>query len=199
MIGWYKCEKCNYIHMGHDMLTPGYKCENCNTPSRGGTAFFNYNINILIDLMQDLYNAEQINDDFSLEKKQISVIIFYTTIGEMLMDQLLSNLINKNCKNKNLQNKLINDSQSFNKKLELFKLLTVEKFDDSVKSFNNNFLQIIEFYREVRDARNEFLHNGKSYLIEDEMPKQCLDNVMGLVILFVELNNKYNLIDINNE
>jgi len=117
----------------------------------------------------------------------------------MLMDQLLSNLINKNCKNENLQKKLINDSQSFNKKLELFKLLTGKKFVDSVKSFNNDFLKIIKFYKEVRDARNEFLHNGESYLIKDEMPKQCLDNVMGLVILFVELNNKYNLIDVNNE
>ena len=117
----------------------------------------------------------------------------------MLMDQLLSNLINKNCKNENLQKKLITDSQSFNKKLELFKLLTGEKFVDSVKSLNNDFLKIIKFYKEVRDAQNEFLHNGESYLIKDEMPKQCLDNVMGLVILFVELNNKYNLIDVNNE
>ena len=200
VVSYFICDHCNYVESNLKLMEVGTLCKNCGHPSIGGKAFFKLQIYSLIDLIQEFYNLES-NDmleSSSLydkgDKKKFAIVIFYTTIGEILLDQFLENLMDHKIVPVDLQDKLFSDYQSLPKKLELYKTFTkseIKKDAESLSDNSYNFKEIISSYIKIRDARNKFLHKGYSSAISSDMPQKCLEQIFGLLKFFVSLNNKY--------
>ena len=184
------CKSCNIVDRDMNRFTKGYKCPNCDI--YGGTAkmFFSIGILSLVDLIQEFYHYDSKENNHML-----AVIIFFSSLGEVLFDKFLTDLMRKCNNTESLIDKNLNNNQSINNKITLYKTLTgIELNDDIIKlkqQENVDFYSTFEFYRKVRKVRNEILHEAYTWIIPENMPKQCLLNLENLLILFIKLHNKY--------
>jgi hypothetical protein len=127
---------------------------------------------------------------------RLAVIIFFCTLGEVLLQYFLEQCMDKTNIPRRIQDRLFNDSLFVKERIQkLFPALTGDKWAGALKELNKgseiNYVEVGNFYTGVVDKRNEFLHRGNQWVIPKEMPKQCIDNIWPLLSLFVALHNKY--------
>lgn len=188
------CKNCLIVDRKIEWSRKGFPCPNCGKPSDAGRIFFSNGIQSLIDLMQEFYHHKNIENKKSDENNHLlAVIVFFTSLGEVLFDKFLIDFMRESNISERLIEKILSDNQSFARKLDLYKSLTKYNFQKDIGSFKSqyNFTTIISFYREVRDVRNKILHKGFTWLIPKNMPEKCIKNAPGLLNLFVLIHNKY--------
>jgi len=190
------CDNCKIVDRDQNRITVGYKCPNCKKDGEGGRMFFSYRFAGLVDTIQEFYHykSNSINNN-NENTHHLSVLIFFSTIGEVLFDEFLQELMMEMQIIPNLIEKLLFDNQSMYKKKDLFKTLTNSDIKKDLKFLHNNsdydYNKILDFYIEVRNTRNKILHRGYSWFGPENMPEDCINNLPGLLDLFVALHNKY--------
>ena len=93
------CENCKIVDKNFERIKKGSPCLICDSNSSGGVLYFKISIHILIDLIQEAYHsANLITGVEKLYKGEsshdISVIIFFCTLRESLLDNLIRELLN---------------------------------------------------------------------------------------------------------
>jgi hypothetical protein len=191
------CKSCNIVDRDMNRFTKGYKCPYCGIYGGSARSFFNIGILSLVDLIQEFYHYDSKENNHML-----AVIIYFSSLGEVLFDKFLINLMRKYNIPESLIDKIFQDNQSIIKKMTLYKSLTGIKFNDDIiklkQQENVDFYSTLKFYKEVREVRNVILHEAYTWIIPDDMPKQCLLNLESLLTLFIKLHNKY-IADKSNE
>jgi len=195
------CETCKRIGREQEREKTGYKCPYCGAESEP-IEYLYLNALKLIDLMQELYHSaqEEAPDSKRRDRRdiQLAVVIFFCSLGEVLLVQFLENLMIKMGLPLEVRKRLLDDNQSVKQRLEkLFPTLTgVKKWKKAVRTLDRerpelNYIETVRFYEKVRDVRNKFVHGGNKWAIPQEMPEQCIRHIWPLVHLFVDLHNKY--------
>ncbi len=199
----YICDHCLIVDRDMGRSTPGHKCRNCNQPGNGSMGYFNVSVYEMLSLMENFYNLE--TKEFSQEFNEyipnknihhISFIIFFCSLAEILLTNFLNHYFDKENLSKKIRYRLLDDNILTKQKIDkLFPSLIGKKWKDAVKIINEkskfDYKKTLDFHNRVVKIRNELIHHGSSWLIPDEMPLDCLRNVIPLVQLFIDLHNEF--------
>lgn len=204
LANFYICQDCHIVDNDHDRMNVGHHCSNCGNPSPGGQSYFGFKVNSLITLMQEFYHSEQsITNGFDEVKDlkwignvKLPVIIFFVTLREVLIDNLLQKLFVARGLPDDICERLLADSSGYKQRIDkLFRTLAGEKWKNALKKIsqeqNFDFIALDDFVEEIVKARNTFLHSGIKWAIKEEMAKQCLRNIYPVLSMYKNLHNKY--------
>lgn len=196
------CDSCKIVDRDQERMTVGYKCPHCGTPSKGGHQYFLLNADILIDLIGSLYRPKQKPTSESRvtpqqnEHDQAAIVVFFCSLGEVLLDQFLKELMLKAELPQKIQDRLFEDNLFIKQKVEkLFPALTGVKWIKAVEMLNErvnrHYIETHKFYEHMSKLRNKFIHKGMISSIHERMPEQCIRHIWLLLNLFVNLHNEY--------
>ena len=197
------CQECHIVDTDHDRSEVGHPCSKCGEPSRAGRSYFSISVYSLINLMQEFYHAKyKITDEDSIYELQdadnakLAVIIFFTTLREVLMNNFLRQMEIAFDLPESVSKRLFSDNRTYNKKMnKLFPSLTGMKWKKAIAEINKkdniDYQKVDRFVERVVKVRNDFLHKGIKYVIKPEMPKECIQYILPLLNLYVALHNKF--------
>jgi hypothetical protein len=200
IVSYATCRVCGYATSDLNITLVGQPCSHCGSPSQGGMLLFKLGVYIMVDLMQEYYHLHPTESRISKalgenqENHLLAIIVFYCSLGEILLENFLTDYMNKISIPDKVQDELLKDI-SMDKRLGLFRALTGKKFSQAVeeldKDSNNDYQRVIKSYLDVREKRNKFLHVGNMFIIGKEMVEQCLIDSPILINLFVKLHNVF--------
>ncbi len=95
-----------------------------------------------------------------------------------------------------VQKRLSKDSNTHSARLKkLFPALINMKWDEALNILNhqdrNDYQDISNFLRDITEARNDFVHEGKDWPMEKALADKCILYLFPMMDLFVELHNKF--------
>ena len=195
------CKGCQIVDRDHDRARSGHICSTCGHVSEGAILYFHVNIHIPIDLIQESYHS--ISAKQNTEKlyegegpHDVSVVIFFCTLREALLDNLINNIMRVHNLPDGVTSRLLSDNKfHIQKQDKLFKSLTGEKWNEAIdnlkKNANLDYKEIDRFVVSVVKARNNFIHEGFKWDINRELSTSCINNIFGLIKTYTELHNKY--------
>ena len=196
------CQACRIVDRDWNRREVGYKCSNCQTPSEGGECYFSFSIMSLIDLMQEFYHLNKsdtsmpANPERVAKNHHLAVVIFFCTLGEVLLQDFLQECMTKQGLSRQIQSRLLDDNLFVKQRVDkLFPLLTGVSWNRAIRTLSNHgkidFTKTVKLYQFVSNKRNMLLHRGNKWVIPSEMPEQCVREIEPLISLFVALHNKY--------
>lgn len=149
----------------------------------------------MIDLIQEAYHSgsnkipKYIHGN-EININDISVVIFFITLREALLENFLHEIaIAKNVP-KNIFERLKSDNKLYIKKQNaLFLALTDDKWEDAIQKLN--YVDLNSFIKNAANIRNIFIHEGNKYCINRDISEKCLSKTPELVRFYVDLHNKY--------
>ncbi|MGF2685814.1 hypothetical protein ACQUWM_04880 [Marinobacter sp. DUT-3] len=184
-----------------ERMRKGFECPACGYKSSGGRMHFHINIHILIDLIQESYHSPPGGAGYDQLYEgdgphDISVVIFFCTLREALLENLISRLMSNQHLPDGVQERLLADNKShIQKQDKLFRALTGDKWKEAVQKASAavvlDYVAIDEFVQHAANIRNEFIHSGRKWAINRELSKACVDHVWGLINVYVSLHNLY--------
>jgi len=202
---FYRCDACDVVDRDGGRVQKGHPCSRCGSPSTTGAGLhFGISVFALIDLMQEAYHrvrpASEAGWSYawhdSEKDHQLGVVIYYTTLGEVLLDQLFTNKIRQLGLPKSVAGRLLSDHQTMLARVDkLFPALMAAKWRETIRIISQrtglDFQDPVTFYLKARRARNLFLHEGNKWAVSSDMPGACLKNIQPLLTLFMELHNQF--------
>ena len=201
---FYICENCRVVDNDHQRVEVGHKCTSCKEPSKRGMSYFSTQVSSLITMMQEFYHTCQVITDEQNEpcnpwwvgNVKLPVIIFFTTLRELLLNNLIDELFNALQIHPNICERLLADSPTHKRRLDkLFKTLTGKKWNTALKQIDHlkrtDFISLDHFIVSVVNARNDFLHNGNLWQIKDSMASDCIENTHSMLELHAYLHNNF--------
>lgn len=194
------CQGCHIVDTDPMRGRVGYPCPICGRESEGGWLYFSINIPILIDLMQESYHTKTNGTIVRLYEgagpHDISVVIYFCALREILLDKLIMEILIAKQITEGVRQRLLSDNKfHIQKQDKLFYALTGKKWKNAVKTLNEeaniDFVEIDKFISKAVDSRNDFIHEGSKWSIDRELSTSCMNNIKGLINLYVGLHNNY--------
>jgi hypothetical protein len=195
------CNRCKFIFpMRNDgRVTPGYPCPQCNEVNRIGRLYFSMNVSTLIDLIQDAYHSTPLieNELYSdYRPHDVSVLIYFCTLREVLLGNLVCELLTAENVSDGLQERLLTDNKfHVQKQDKLFYSLTGDKWQEAIKKAaevdSADYLEVDKFVKDIANKRNLFIHEGNSWSIDRDLVTNCIKRLRQLLHLYVTLHNLY--------
>lgn len=196
------CKICRIVDKDKKRIQYGYPCPICHKEGEGGHMYFHLNIHTIINLIQESYHSSA-NDDLAKiayhagkDAHFISVVIFFVTLREALLDNLIYELCTAQDIKKNIYERLISDNKLHNQKQNnLLPSLTGKKWKQIIETLNQktgfNYIQLDNFIVTAVEARNKFIHEGSKYSINHKIAESCLKNIYPLLNLNVDMHNTF--------
>jgi hypothetical protein len=200
------CQHCHIVDRDSDRIMVGHPCSNCGKPSPSGRGYFNLSVHTLIDLMQEFFHKDrpegphipdpEFQGVLSKKNSKVAVVVFFVTLREVLLENLLYDLMIAQELPGNVCKRLFADSPMHRQRLEkLFPSLVGVTWKIALQAVNKkcelDYIALDAFVRKTVDARNTFLHRGSKYAITEKMAEECLRNIWPLLNLHVYLHNEY--------
>jgi len=198
---WLECKECFIVDANMERMRKGFICPDCGRSTNGGKLYFHNNIRILIDLIQESHLSA--NTSVKAEKlykgegaHDISVIIFFCTLRESLLENLIIRLMTALNLPDLVMDRLINDNKfHIQKQDKLFRSLTRDKWSEAIAKINASadldYKELDKFVAHCVKVRNGFIHSGSKWSINSELREACVNNIWGLINIYVALHNLY--------
>ena len=200
LAAFFECQQCRIVD-GHMERGGKFECPTCMKINNGGRIYFHINIHILIDLIQESYHSANVESGVAKLYKgkgahDISVIIFFCTLRETLLENLIIRLIQAQNLSEGVSDRLFKDNRFYILKQDkLFKSLTNIKWSEAISklSIENDldYKEIDKFVSDIAEVRNKFIHEGSKWSIDRDLSTSCIKNLWGLINLYVGLHNTY--------
>lgn len=199
---FYVCQSCSIVDADNNRMLVGSPCATCGAKSEGGLAYFDLSADALVDLMQESFHYKSTSRNMSGSPlvgnnvHRLAVVIYFCTLGEVLLEHFLREIMYALNIPNGVQERILNDSLFARERVEkVFPSLVGEKWKAVLKDLSKNsklnFEKTVEFYLRVANARNEFLHRGNQWAIPESMPEECMEEIWPLINLYVLLHNRY--------
>lgn len=211
---FFICENCSMVDTDSGRLEHGHKCTHCSKTDDRGMSYFSTRVTSLINLMQEFFHTQQIITDDQGHAHtpiwagniKLPVIIFFSTLRELLLNNLIEELFKAKKLEADICERLLSDNQTHSKRLnKLFKTLTGEKWINALKLIDmkegTDFITLNEFIETVVRARNDFVHEGSTWEIKEDMADNCMKNIYSMLQLHAFLHNYFvfTIYDFNNK
>ena len=171
-----------------------YPCAHCGQKSEAARIFFSLNVLSVIELMEQ-YTDLEYNIDIAFKPKivkanNITILILFCTLYEVLFYNLLKSLMRARRLPPNIQERLLKDNISITRQIDkLYPSLTGVKWSETITSIKCN--KATDFYNKAARLRNIVIHKANNWCLPSNISKECIINVVPLLSLFVDVNNKY--------
>lgn len=200
-LSYHVCKACRIVDQDENRTTIGYSCPNCLAIGQIGNQYFPISVWSLMNLMQEYFhsNAVAINANRIDPKPEnihrLAVAIFFSTLVEVLMENLLKEFMAKLKLPGKIMNRLFEDSLYFSQRSKkLFPSLSGVKWKDAINAISSpsyDYNELMGFCQSVSKERNRFLHEGNQWAISIETPEKCMERIHELLEMFVKLHNTY--------
>lgn len=201
---FFICEHCHYVDKSIFRTFVGSKCSICKKPGDAGVIYFSSSITSLLNLIQEAYHSKFIiydeDENEKIEKSTnshyLSIVLFFTTLREVLLQKLLDELYFVNELSKPIYERLLSDNRLYSQKQnKLFHDMTNYSWEEAIKMANSkdviDYIKLNEFLKYVADERNYFLHKGNGFLITKELAESCILNLSPILNLYVRFHNDF--------
>lgn len=197
------CRDCCIAGVFLDADSPEVPCPVCGSKKGVGLLFYDLDILIMVDLVQESYQSISNFDDTNqkgvsrADRAHIaSVLVFFCTLKEMLLDRFLGHLMHAHKLPEGVRKRLLADNITHTQKLRrLLPSLTGVKWPEILATFpkkdNENFTQLDLILEETASARNDLVHEGLYLVAKPSIATKCITHEMPLLDLFVQLHNSY--------
>ncbi len=201
LAGHNECPFCHYVYR-QISTKRGIPCPSCKVPIDCQQGYFRLSVDVLIDLMQEYYHLESIfenkkpDKDWMSGNHKLAVIIFFCSLGEVLLHHFLEALMIAQDIPFAIQDRLFNDNRFLRGRVgKLFPSLTGDKWKTAIGKINNgkeiDYNKTLSLFLKVYNVRNKFLHRGNAFAVPRVMPEECIRHIGPLVGFFVGLHNNY--------
>jgi hypothetical protein len=192
------CGYCMKVDQDMGRLYVSYKCPVCNMPSDTRHAFFDMDIGILIDLIQEAYHMRPCKKPpVPVHAHRLSVLILFCTLREVLLERLIIHLMEMHGLPNSIRERLCYDNRNYSDRMDrLFpSLIGTKSWKDSIHHLQNktgkNYRDINDFLKKASDIRNEILHEGATWPLDPDFIKDCLERIPPLLGLYVDFHNTF--------
>lgn len=191
---------CGHVTISLDIFRRGSPCPLCDKPSEGSRLYFMFGVFTMADLLQEHYEMKPaksptlIGIPTDVPIRQLAVAVFYSSLGELLLENFLLYSMRAQEVPPDLQDQRLADV-SMNERLDLFREQTNLSFDDAVARLDQgltiNYPELVRSFIEIREKRNRLLHAGNPFVTDRDMPECCFRDAPHLIQMFADLHNKY--------
>jgi len=131
------CQFCGIVDRDHGRAKVGYPCPNCGERSKGGLEHFGLPIHALINLMQESFHQKPTQSSrlpISGNAHKLAVVIYFCTLGEVLLEHFLRELMDALRLPASVQNRILVDNLFSKERVErVFPSLVGEKWNAVIK------------------------------------------------------------------
>jgi len=155
----------------------------------------------MVDLMHESYCTSKVlsktPDPFQMANRaqHAAVVIFFCTIKELLLERFLSAFIIWFAMPTSLREQIEKEYDTHSRRLnKLFPALTANKWLDVISSLHsdgNDFVALNKFFEQASKERNNLVHEGDHFGMDETMALDCVHNLIPTLDLFVALNNLF--------
>lgn len=196
------CRHCRIVDLDDRRLCGGYVCPVCKVPGDCGMMYFEMSIHTLVNLMQEAFHMQSKPQDEWFESQietnshNISVVLFFCTLREILINNLITELCSAQDINTAIYKRLLSDNSTYTQKQDnLLPSLTGKKWKTLIKEADAHdeldYIELNDFLIKAVKARNRFMHEGKKWDIDRALAEGCMSHIMPLLSFYVSLHNKY--------
>lgn len=196
------CQECRIVDRDMERMMVGHPCGTCGKPSDAGRMYFYTSVHILINLMQEAFHSppvihdEETNVSIETDAHNISVLLFFSSLREVLIDQFVSDICSAQKIPPGVYERLISDNRTYMQKQEkLFPSLTGKKWEQLIKEENVkgeiDYEIMNLFMAKAMEARNMFLHEGHKWNIDRDIAEGCILNIWPLLNFYVCIHNRF--------
>lgn len=162
--------------------------------------YFELSVGLLIDLMQEAFHtpgADRAKGSESIgDAHNVSVVLFLCTLREILLNLLIGYLCSAQSIPTPVYQRLLADSNTYAlRQNNLLPSLTGKKWKVLIAQESRlselDYVELDEFLCKAVDARNKFMHEGKSWGIDRSLAAGCMDRIRPLLNFYVALHNRY--------
>jgi len=179
-------------------LWVNYKCPVCEMPGDNGRGFFVMDICILIALIQEAYHTKPRKKvTVHIQSHHLSVLILFCTLREVLLERLISRLMEMDGLSETERERLNCDNRNYSDRRErLFpSLIRAKSWNDAITQLQHktgeNYGDINDFLKKASDMRNNMLHEGITWPFEPDFITDCLKKIPLLLGLYVDFHNSF--------
>lgn len=195
------CSACKFVDTDLNRTAVNRPCPQCSVPSEGGTGYFDPSILSIVDLLQEAYCAigtpPTSRFDYPMESERAhtaSVVIFFCTLAELLLERLLSYRMEAMGLPAGVVKQLTFDNDTHSLRLtKLFPSLIGERWLQVLERIDpdkkKQYILLSSTVKEITKKRNGFVHAGNDWDMRKDIAELCLKSLFPMLDLFVELNN----------
>lgn len=196
---FYVCQSCGIVDRDRGRVEVGYLCPNCGKESEGGLQYFGLPIHALVNLMQESFHQKPTQSSrlpSSGNAHKLAVVIYFCTLGEVLLEHFLRELMEALQLPRSVQDRILEDNLFAKVRVEkVFPSLVGEKWNTVLRELSKNtklnYEETVKFYLQVVKARNLFLHKGNKWAIPESMAEECMEEIWSLMNLYAQLHNRF--------
>jgi hypothetical protein len=195
------CRHCGIVDQDVNRTFANHKCSICGNPKDGGLMFFDSVVLILIDHIEEAFNAKH---ESSLQSSQVNsdrstnatVVVFLCILKEILLERFLSTIMHVLKLPERIVERLNADNDSHARRLfSLFPCLSGMKWAEAILALSadkaKTFTELDDLIKRATVARNTFVHEAVSYIITPELALECMKSIPAILDLYAELHNKF--------
>lgn len=201
LVDWQVCESCRIVDRDSGRMRVGYECPICRVPGDGGVKYFEFSVHALVDLMQEAFHTEstikEVNSDSPKNPPHsISVLLFFCTLREILLNNLIWELCRAQKIPELVYKRLLSDNRTHTQRQKnLLPSLINAKWNTALEALDKfvelDYKKLDGSIEKIVFARNKFTHEGTGWGIDRSMAEECMQNIWPILNLFVSLHNAY--------
>jgi hypothetical protein len=192
------CRHCRVVDKDRARVQYGYACSVCGKPSEGGLSYFEISIHTLAALIEKASTQlSRFADDTDQSKiHSVAIVIFFCTVREALLNWLIEHLCWAQKVPRLVFERLLADNNVHVKRQNaLLPSLTAKKWKALVQqetiASGTDYRGLNDLLERAANARNAFVHEGKSAEIDCSLAAECVEKFSVLLEFYVALHNRY--------
>ena len=174
---WQICQSCSVVDDSPYRSTVGTPCESCGKPSKGGLAYFHLNVQVLVGILIEAARFSKkvrlggTELEHSLNTRNISVLLFFCTLRELLIDQFIEELFVSKSTPEAIRSRLLNDNRNQSKRInKLIPALINREWKVALRELDaaqgSTYAELDGALNQLVKIRNDFIHGGETGILE---------------------------------
>ncbi len=190
------CKHCGIVDRERSRIIVDTPCPSCHKPAGRARLYFDLNVTVLIDLVQQSYHSAMVMEDgLGPQASDVGVVLFFCILREALLNNLLNYLLRAHRVSDRIAKKLLDDNKLTNQKFALLSALIGKSWSAAIQDASSHegvdFCPVSQLMRAASDIRNRFVHKGSGWGATRDFATDCVNSMFTLLQLFVALHNIY--------
>ena len=118
---FHVCQFCSVVDRDYERVKVGHPCPNCSERSKSGLLYFGLPTHALINLMQESFHQRPTQSNrlpSSGNAHRLAVVIYFCTLGEVLLEHFLQELMYALQLPTRVRNRILDDNLSTKERVE---------------------------------------------------------------------------------